>query len=110
MWANDTFRTLNELDGHSGFCSDPPNPVQRRAMDNLLQNFEVIGKPPSALSSAGAFRELCATALPYLGEDQGPTPYKKGNISLPEGGISADLGGMLPDVHSKLLSGDADIC
>lgn len=104
-WANDAARTLNELAGHSSFASGPQTSNQADCLRRLGEKFESLDKLPEGMSPAGAFRELCHNSLPYLGKDQGPTPYKKGQVSLPGDGAKCRLGAVMQPEHSDLLEG-----
>ena len=83
-WANDGIRALNSLhDKHSNTAFSAANAAQASVALELGDSYRQAGKPPSEFCPAGAFRELCGKALPYLGEDSGPAMYEKGLVSLP---------------------------
>ena len=102
-WANDCVRTINSLDGHAYFGGPQASAVQSAALSRIVASFAEVGKPPSGMSAAGAFHELCRETLPYINDSGGPAPYKQGNVSLPAAGPKADLTAVLPAVHCELL-------
>ena len=82
-WANDGTRALNHL-AHSDTVSfNAPSGAQTNAVHSLSECYRLAGKPPSDFSAAGAFHELCSKSLPYISDGNGPSPYEKGNVSLP---------------------------
>ena len=85
-WNNEGVKCLNELSGEGGSGRVPstPNRLQRMSLQHLSEVYKSLDKPPSDLSAATAFRELCGNTVPYLTEDAGPRPYQEGLVSLPD--------------------------
>eukprot|EP00972_Heterocapsa_arctica_P085698 12628444-Heterocapsa_arctica.AAC.1 len=65
-----------------------------------------MGKRPAELTSAGAYLELCGSSLPYLSEGDGPVPYDRDLVSLPDVGVSAvPCEPLLTSAHRDLVEG-----
>ena len=62
-WLSDALQALNEISGapYSDPGSEPRNASQFGALDHSTTEFGRRPKPPSELSGAGAFAELCET-------------------------------------------------
>ena len=89
-WADEAVLAMNELSGVSldaiAACANGPirNQGQTLALDRIDSIYKRIPPPPSSLSPAGAFRELCGTASRYEPCDATSTaPYDKDLISWP---------------------------
>ena len=107
-WANDGVLAVNELYGFNGFSQCSPSPSKTAALSQFCRHFEEVGKPPTDLTPARAFVELCQNSLPYITDGRGPAPYEEGKVSLPAVGnhpvVPQDC---LSPEHSALLTGRA---
>ena len=85
-WYQDGVHALNQLSGYP-FSSPPEcasNNAQSVALERLQFLYDRVPAPPSDLSAAGAFRELCGTSSRYVPSDVGGTaPYVKEYVSWP---------------------------
>ena len=80
LWANDGVATINALGGASRFCRLAPTQAQSSALDRIRDTYSRMGAQPEDMSPAGAFKDLCQNALPYLSEAGGPASFEKGNV------------------------------
>ena len=105
QWANDGIDAVNGLYGAST-PSASPTPLQQHSLDRLVATYREMGRPPSDISSAGAFAELCGTKVPYLDEGSGVQPYQRDLVSLPAtGGSATTITDFLEPVHCERLVG-----
>ena len=105
-WANDGAEATNELYGsHSSFAG-PLTASKEAALAQFCNHYRNVDKPPSDVSPAGAFLELCQNSLPYLSESVGPAPYDNEKISLPDAcNDPANPLSCLSPEHLELISG-----
>ena len=104
---------MNELSGVSldaiAACAEGPirNQGQTLALDRIDSVYKRIPPPPSSLSPAGAFRELCGTASRYKPCDATNTaPYDKELISWPPvGTVPVSTIGSLEGADRHLIEG-----
>ena len=85
-WYQDGVHALNQLSGYP--FSSPPECARNHAQSVVLERLQLLYDrvlaPPSDLSAAGAFRELCGTSSRYVPSDVGGTaPYVKKYVSWP---------------------------
>ena len=72
-WANDAVRSLDSMYGSKKASGslDQCSAGQLSALKHITYQYQQLAKPPAEFSAAGAFIELCGSALPYLGERGG---------------------------------------
>ena len=94
-WCNEGVAVCNELSGFP--FSDSPNFVSNDGQKNVLENFQSmysrVPPPPSDITPARAFTELCRSATRYdpCGES-GTAAYTKELVSWPPiGSVPADV-------------------
>ena len=94
-WANDGVQALNEIYG--GQHARPPRASagQLNSLVALCSQYRDVG-PPTDVTPAAAFTELCGSHPGYADENPVVTPFKRDRISLPPVGIKfADAGSLL---------------
>ena len=99
-WCNDGVRTLNEL--YAGITDEEHrdfSPSQNLCLSALASEYERLGAPPSDLTAAGAFAELCGRPAGYADSEAGPrVSFKPGLAALsPAGGKPITTVDLLPD-------------
>ena len=106
-WANDGVRALCELGGCSASGDlHNINKAQESSLSHLVHQYKTLSKPPADFTAAGAFKELCGSALPYLGEGGGPAHYQEELLALPDvGDQPCPLETTLSSAHRKLGEG-----
>ena len=85
-WYEDGVHALNQLSGYpfSSPLGCARNHAQSVVLERLRLLYDRVAAPPSGLSAAGAFRELCGTSSRYVPSDVGgAAPYVKEYVSWP---------------------------
>ena len=108
-WANEGVQVLNELHGGRLTHRGGRSPAQQQSLMHISNAYRDMHTPPHGNTPAGAFVELCQTALPFAGAEGGPTPFKPGLVSLPEGPARlVSLHDSLPSRYSSMLGSGSD--
>ena len=108
-WYQDGVHALNQLSGYP--FSSPPECARNYAQSVVLERLQILYDrvlaPPSDLSAAGAFRELCGTSSRYVPSDVGGTaPYVKEYVSWPpKGSAACDVVDSLGEVDREMTLG-----